>query len=172
MNTGSIFTIFLLLAVMNMAACGARHHDVEVVTETEPRPAAPPPAPAMPEHQSEKRESLPDETISQIPKGAILRSDLNRVIAAGPAALLARVSTEPERQGKRFIGFRIAAFHPEAPSALELQVGDVIIAVNGLAIMTPQDFFRVFQELKVASELRFDIIRDNSRKSLVYPIVE
>lgn len=169
MNTGSLFKILLLLVVMNATACGARQHDVEAVTETEPRPVSPP---AMPKHQSEERESLPDETISQISKGTIRRSDLNRVIADGPAALLAHVSTEPERQGRRFIGFRIAAFHPEAPSALDLQVGDVIITVNGLAIVTPQDFFRVFQELKVASELRFDIIRDNSRKSLVYPIVE
>jgi len=86
--------------------------------------------------------------------------------------VLALVQTEPARANGRFVGFRIRAFAAEAPAAVDLRVGDVVVAVNGKSIISPDDFFRVFQELEVASEVRFDILRAGKKECIVYPILD
>jgi type II secretory pathway component PulC len=154
-----------------MVACGGAQ--VETVEET---PLAPPTASAAGTSSSATSASVdpgPSPSASAMPpEGAILRADLRQLLARGPAGVLAMVRTEPARSGGRFVGFRIRAFAVESPEVVDLRVGDVVMAVNGQPIVSPDDFFRVFQELEVASELRFDILREGKKECLVYPIVD
>lgn len=109
---------------------------------------------------------------SKAAPGQIPRDDLHGVLAKGPGALLAMVETEPYRRNGRFVGFKIIRFTGGAPGAIALRKGDVIRAVNGFPVASPNDYFRAFQELSVASELRFDILRDGAPLLLAYPITD
>jgi type II secretory pathway component PulC len=104
--------------------------------------------------------------------GQISRSDMNRVLAAGPAALLAQVVTDPVRENGRFVGFRIAQFKNGEPTSIDLKTGDVILLVNGRKIERPENYFQIFEELRVASELRFKILRGGEELELSYSIVD
>jgi type II secretory pathway component PulC len=103
--------------------------------------------------------------------GAVRRSALDVLLTRGPGALLALVSTAPCKRNGRFIGFRIVAFNTPIPDGLDLRINDIVIAVNGLKIIMPDDYFRVFQALKVAGELRFELEREGKKLEQVYPIV-
>ena len=111
-------------------------------------------------------------TTPPLPPGAIQRADLHAVLAAGPAALLQKVVTEPVRKNGKFVGFRIAKFTQRPPAAIDLRPGDVVLSVNGRKIERPENYFQVFEELQVASELRFKLLRDNELKTLLYPIID
>jgi general secretion pathway protein C len=150
-----------------MTACGgARVDTAEQIEETSITPEQATAAAAPAEQTTEAKVAPP------IPSGAISRRDLHQVLAAGPAGVLAMVQTEPAREGKQFIGFRITAFNKGAPQAIDIRAGDVLVAINGKKIVTPDDYFRVFQELSVASELRFELLRDGKPETLSYPIVD
>ena len=160
-----------LWALPLLAGCGGASVDAEApIQETNLAEASPPPESSTGNGAGETAPaSAPDPTL---PPGAILRQDLRNVLSAGPAAVLAMVETEPAREGKRFIGFKIVSFVRGEPKAVDLRPGDILVAVNGMKIIQPDDYFRVFQELAVASELRFDILREGQPKTLSYPIVE
>ncbi len=151
-----------------VCACGGGQ--VAVVEETS---LTPPPQSAEPATvEAPPTEAIPVETTSSPAEGQISRGDLKRVLGNGPGGVLALVRTEPARSAGRFLGFRIAEFLQGAPTQVDLRVGDVVVAVNGQAIVSPDDFFKVFQELQVASELRFDILREGAPTLLVYAIVD
>lgn len=159
-----------LLALL--AGCGGATVDADgPIQETNLTEATPPPESSAAGSKGGEvaPHTVPDPTL---PPGAIRRQDLSNILSAGPAAVLAMVETEPAREGKRFMGFRIVAFVQGDPKAVDLRPGDILVAVNGKKIIQPDDYFRVFQELAVASELRFDILRDGLAKTLSYPIVE
>jgi type II secretory pathway component PulC len=104
--------------------------------------------------------------------GEIRRADLNRVLDAGPAAILAKVITEPYREKGRFAGFRITEFVRGDPALIDLKPGDVVRLVNGRKIERPEDFYELFQALRVASDLTFEIKRGGAEILRTYPIVD
>lgn len=103
--------------------------------------------------------------------GTIARGELDELLADGPAPILAMVVTEPYRERGRFVGFRIVSFTQGQPTAIDLRPGDVILAVNGRRIERPEHYFEVFEALKQADQLSFDVRRDGVDQQLTYPIV-
>ena len=103
--------------------------------------------------------------------GTIDRSALDELLAGGPAPILGMVVTEPYRERGRFVGFRIVSFTQGEPTAIDLRPGDVILAINGRRIERPEHYFEVFEALKRADELSFDVKRDGVDQQLTYPIV-
>jgi len=99
------------------------------------------------------------------------RAALDELLAKGPAYVLAMVQTDSVMAGGRFTGFKIVSFRTALPAYLELAPGDVVTRVNDLPIERPEQFFEVFEKLKTATEVKFDILRDGAPKTLVYPIV-
>ena len=65
---------------------------------------------------------------------------------------------------------RVLTDSPASKAGVEK--GDVLVAVNGKKIISPDDYFRVFQELSVASEIRFDLLREGRPETISYPIVD
>jgi type II secretory pathway component PulC len=161
----------LTSAGLAIAACGGATAQTDAVQETSLAPE-PSTSDESPTSSSGSGLSASPEKMPALPKGTIRRADLLRVLDKGPGALLAMVETLPYRENGRFVGFQIARFTTGAPRAVDLRDGDVILTVNGLAIATPDDFYRIFQELKGTSEIKFDIQRDNVKASFSYPVVE
>ena len=103
---------------------------------------------------------------------ALTRADVDAVLQAGIPAFLSRVEIEPEAADGRFVGFRVVSFFPGDArfSGGPIRAGDVVLAVNGLAIERPEHLFRVWQELRVASEISVDLVRAGRPTRLSYPI--
>jgi type II secretory pathway component PulC len=99
------------------------------------------------------------------------RAALDELLAKGPAYVLALVQIDAAKIGGKFSGFRIVSFRTELPAFLDLRPGDVVTRVNGLPIERPEQFFAVYEALKTATELKFDVLRDDAPKTLAYPIV-
>jgi len=51
-----------------------------------------------------------------------------------------------------------------------LQPGDVILAVNGLAIVDPSQFMRVIADAPIGSTVRVEILREGDRSTLRIPV--
>lgn len=102
----------------------------------------------------------------------IQRNDLRAALSAGPAALLAKVQTKAILNNGKFVGFKIVRFNQGEPKIPELRVGDVVISINGHKVERPEDYFEIFQKLKTAKELSFNILRSGVPESLKYAIVD
>lgn len=161
----------LITLTMAVGLWGCSHNaDVSINTgqdaEDQSNEISPEPAP---EPEPEPQVTSVD---TRVEAGKILRKDLMVVINQGPAFLLQKVQTKPFRQNGKFVGFQIAAFTQESPTTIDLKPGDVILKVNGRKVERPEHYFEIFQELKVAGELRFDILREGTKETLLYPIVD
>ncbi|MBI2897499.1 MAG: hypothetical protein HYY06_28330 [Deltaproteobacteria bacterium] len=96
------------------------------------------------------------------------------VLDAGIPRFLQSLETEPTLDGGHFVGFRLVAFFPRDArfQGVDLRGGDVVTSVNGLPIERPEHAFRVWQELRVASELRVEYLRAGARRELRYAIID
>lgn len=147
-----------VLTALFFGACGGAGAKIE----------AAPPAPREP---AVVEAATPNPRVGEVP-GAIVRKELDAVLAGGPGRLLGWVTTEPYRSNGRFVGFRIAMFVRGAPHKIDLRVGDVILAVNDRQIERPEHLFEVFETLATADELVFELLRDGERVERRYPIVD
>jgi len=100
------------------------------------------------------------------------RAALDEILSAGPAGVLASVQTDSVVDDGRFVGFRIVSFRVEVDPCLDLREEDVLTRVNGRVIERPEHYFEVFEALRSAKEIRFDLIRDGEPMTLTYPVTE
>jgi type II secretory pathway component PulC len=160
--------IRILIALISMAtnlSCGGGGAGAHA----EPRPPAQAPA----AEQTAAAEAAPEVTPTR-PEGTIARADLDAVLAGGLGRFLQGVETEPFREGGRFVGFRVLSFYPDDPalSSVDLSSGDVVVRVNGQSIERPEHAIRVWDSLRVASELVVDVLRDGEPRELRFAIVD
>jgi type II secretory pathway component PulC len=104
----------------------------------------------------------------------IARAELDAVLDAGLGRFLQGVETEPVLEGGRFAGFRLVSLYPDDPrlAGSEPRAGDVVVRVNGQSIERPEQAMRVWEELRVASELAIEYRRDGEAREVRYPIVD
>src|SRR5262245_42932097 len=139
-------------ALCLIAACGGG--------AAESRPTAPQPV-----------QVEPAKTPSPAPRTNVLsRADLDAVLDAGVGAFLAKVELEPQMDAGHFVGFRIVSFADPRFEGANIHAGDVVLSVNGLRIEHPEDLARVWQELRVASELAVDVLRAGHPERVSYSI--
>ncbi|MEM9192913.1 MAG: hypothetical protein AAGF12_27305 [Myxococcota bacterium] len=119
-------------------------------------------------------EPAPEPPPELVRQGEIGRSDLTVVLDAGLGRFLQGVETEPHVDGGRFVGFRVLSFYPEEPrfEGLDLEPGDVIRRVNGQSIERPEQALRVWNGLRVASELLIEYQRGEEERELRFEIVD
>jgi general secretion pathway protein C len=68
-------------------------------------------------------------------------------------------------------GFKIMSIAPDSLYAkIGLQNGDVLQQINGVEIKDPENFMRVFQQLKDEPRIALDFVRNNRRESFNYEI--
>lgn len=105
---------------------------------------------------------------------ALDRSDLDLVLGRGIAAFLQAVGVEEDLRNGRFVGFRITSIDAERawPTSVDLRVGDTVTSINGMPIERPEQAFRIWEEMRVASELRVDYLRGSERRVLRFAVRE
>jgi hypothetical protein len=103
--------------------------------------------------------------------GSIERAELERVLAAGPAPVLAEYELGADLVGGRFQGWTIKATVGTRFAAVDLRVGDVVRSVNGRSLERPGDLFTVWETLHGASELVIGVSRGATMHTLRYTIV-
>ncbi len=68
-------------------------------------------------------------------------------------------------------GFKIFSIAPDSLYAkIGLQNGDVLQQINGVEVKDPENFMRVFQQLKDESQIALDFVRNSRRESYSYEI--
>ncbi len=78
-----------------------------------------------------------------------------------PESLASVVSVSPVREDDRIVGYRIAPGADRAAfDAFGLQRGDIVTAVNGLALSDASNTVKLYQMMKDATDATFDIERD------------
>jgi general secretion pathway protein C len=100
----------------------------------------------------------------------IQRSTLESVL--GNMSLLSRSARiVPEIRDGKAAGFRLYSVRPEGPFAkIGMQNGDVISAINGLEITSPEKALEVYAKLKSASHLSVGLERNGARVTKDYSI--
>ena len=90
-----------------------------------------------------------------------LASQYRRQLYDSPESLASVVSVSPVRDGDRVVGFRIAPGADRvAFDTFGFQSGDIVTAVNGLALSDASNTVKLYQTMKDATEASFDIERD------------
>jgi general secretion pathway protein C len=81
-----------------------------------------------------------------------------------PASLAELVSVSPVRDSTGIVGYRLSpGTDPEAFNTLGFQDGDMLVAVNGMALSDSSSAIKLYQQMKEATEVTFDVERDGAR---------
>jgi len=65
-----------------------------------------------------------------------------------------------------------AMYGDNIPHPQGVHVGDIVTAVNGKAVTTPDQFIKVWNEMNKAQVLRVELVRNEEALRIEYPIVE
>ena len=85
--------------------------------------------------------------------------------------LLTKARVVPNFTGGKPDGFRIFSIVPDSFfSKIGLQNGDVLQRINGVEIKDPENFMRVFQQLKGEASVTLDLVRNNQKQTFAYEI--
>jgi S1-C subfamily serine protease len=146
-------------------ACGAKE-------QPPAEPASRATAGATSGAEAEAAEPPPETAIGG--SGQIDRGMLGAVLEAGLGRFLQGVETEPALADGRFVGFRLLSLYPDDPrmANVGLERGDVITRVNGQPIERPEQALRVWDGLRVASELVIEYRRGEAEHELRFAIVD
>ncbi len=108
------------------------------------------------------------------PAGMIPRKQLLTFLDTRPAIFLRNVESEPRIDGGRFRGWRIVSFYAGDPRFrdIDLLSGDVVTKVNGLPIEQPDQFIKVWEQVRDAAELRVDMLRNGRPHIARWTIVD
>lgn len=155
------------LLVVLAAACGPKVNvEPSPYEEDDPRASAEAPRPPT-------WDELPVAPATPAAReGTMTRAALNAVLDAGPGALLATFEVAAELEGKRFVGWRLVALDPDhhAFDGVDLQPGDILVAVNGHAIARPDQLQKLWDSLRTAPVLVADLRRGEGKLQLRWTI--
>lgn len=85
--------------------------------------------------------------------------------------LLTKARIVPNFSDGKPDGFRIFAITEDSLySKIGLQNGDILHRVNGIEVKDPQNFMKVFEQLKDESAITVDLVRNNQKETLSYEI--
>ncbi len=155
-----------------LAFGGGRREYLELLDAATPAPGAAPPP--QPQH-TEPRDPLAAELDKGIRKTGnntfeVQHSTLDSMLGnMGALARAARIV--PETRDGKSVGFRLFSVRPDGPFAkIGLQNGDVISAINGLEMTSPDKALEVYTKLKTANHLSVGLERNGQKVTMDYTI--
>lgn len=101
--------------------------------------------------------------------GVLDRRGLIAIVEQGLGRTLARLKLSAVMNKGRFTGFRVTQIDP-AWSAAGIEVGDVLLRLNGQPIERPEQAQEAFDSLRVASEVALELTRGEQKRSLRYRV--
>lgn len=112
------------------------------------------------------------------PKGGAARlrwADIERATNSGrPGYLLRQLQPVAYRPQGRFLGWQIQSLFPDDPKLCDrgcfLQVGDVIVSVNGSTLERPEAFAAAFEQLPELNAIQLRILRNGRLIDRVFGI--
>jgi hypothetical protein len=140
--------VLTLVATAWLHGCGGAQEDVET-----PKP----PGTAKP------------DGASNVPAGAVDRRLLDAILLEGPPWVLERVPIEDVMDQGKFKGWRLQDF-PVEWSHVDLQPGDVITALNGMKLETPDELWTAWSTMGSSSQIKVSFVREGEAKELSVPI--
>lgn len=152
--------------VLALAGGCRREHAAPTVPPVAPEPATPSAAPPLPDPSAAP-------TVRARAPGTIFSDELARATERGPGWLLRQLGPEPHRSAGRFAGWTITARFPDDPelaAACDLEIGDIVLAVEGDTLATPQAYSSLFERAGALETLHVTRIRDGRREELIYRI--
>lgn len=159
-----VLPAFLGLAILGASCASAPPPRPTRATAPAPRPPATAAAAATP--------ARPADATGE--PNTVRRNAVLDVLDRGIPWFLRQIDTEPQLEQGRFVGFRLRAFFADDPRFrhVDLGPGDVVLRVNGLPVERPEQAYRIWQELRVASEIRVEYLRDGQPHELDYTIID
>lgn len=104
--------------------------------------------------------------------GTLQRGDVEKVVDAGLGRFLSQVAIEPKLQAGKFVGWSIVSLQPpELWRGIDLQPGDVVTRVNGMAIEREMQAYDAFQAVRQAPTLEVSYTRGGQPRLLRYAII-
>ena len=105
--------------------------------------------------------SMPEASRASANQRSALAGQYRQQLYDNPESLASVVSVSPVREEDRIVGYRIAPGADRAAfDAFGLQRGDIVTAVNGLALSDASNTVKLYQLMKDATDATFDIERD------------
>ena len=159
-----------LLLVVALAACGPKvtpnkpaSFDEDLASKSAETSEAAAPAP-------ETRAEAPAG--KGLRTGTIERAKLVAVLDGGPGAFLRQFEVTARMDGDKFVGWQLVQLidHQGPLADIDLQPGDVLIAVNGQSISRPDQLQTVWDSLRQANEINADLWRGNGKLELHFAI--
>jgi len=169
------------LALLAALVSGCKTGSSPVMLASSPLDASPDPfetdlADSVRRIESSDDDSTEPKSIVERPPSTIFRSEIERAFAGGPARFLREVSPEPFRLGGRFVGWQITRLFPNDPQLCGLGcgigIGDVVLAINGDPLQTPQAFITMYERIATLDVLEVALLRENERQVLRFALVE
>jgi len=96
----------------------------------------------------------------------ITEAQRKRLLDKGPPYIFQVVQVEPARKDGEFRGYQIAGAKPEVREAMapQLEVGDIITRINGVAIERPEDYMKAWEKFADGEDVHIDLLRDGEKR--------
>jgi general secretion pathway protein C len=151
---------------------GGRREYMELLDQAPPPPGAPPPPAPHPMAPKDPFAAELERGIRKTGNNAyeVQHSTLDSLLGnMGALARAARIV--PETRDGKPIGFRLFSIKPDGPfGKIGLQNGDIISAINGLEMTSPDKALEVYTKLRTANHLSVGLERNGQKITMDYTI--
>ncbi len=182
-------TLAVLMAVVMIAGLGCAGSQTRDDAEVQGEPPEEEPSDEMPEGPPVKTDGeLPEgadaegsgeadaestgepaaeQEGSESDRAVMSERQQERILEKGPAYLFQVVQLEPAKKDGQFRGYEVAGARPEVEEAMssQIEVGDIVVRANGVAIERPDDYMEAWEAFAEEDEIRIELLRDGERKS-------
>jgi general secretion pathway protein C len=95
------------------------------------------------------------------PEATELAGEYRQQLYQNPQSLAELVRISPVREDGQLRGYRLAPGQDQAQfQRLGFRAGDLVVAVNGLSLSDPANTMRLYQAMRTATEVEFELQRD------------
>ncbi len=134
----------------------------ELLARAKAKPRTPQPTPISPVAPVAPVIASPADPFDDLlPAGHIAAEVIARFHKAGPHILLRALESEPARLNGKLLGHRIVSLAPDAAFLRRAQLlpGDIITAVNGASLLTPDEFMKTWSSLPTLTAIEVNLLR-------------
>lgn len=104
---------------------------------------------------------------------AVTAEDFDTFFAHGPAHALGFLSLKPVRDGVQLIAYEVEAFPRGELHGVDLRVGDLIVAIEGVLPANPDTYFGLWERVREARKgVRIGVLRAEQSFEILWRVFE
>ncbi|MDH5379146.1 MAG: hypothetical protein OEX00_12550, partial [Gammaproteobacteria bacterium] len=105
------------------------------------------------------------------PEAARVLNEYKQKLESDPQSVMSAVRAEPYRVGGDIKGYRVfPGRDKELLGQVGLKPGDVVTSVNGIELDNPLKGLEIMKQLKEASQVSVDVLRNGVNQTFVVPV--